>query len=100
MYPADGRKLPDCWTNPPELRDELQRELGQFPLFKFWGPATDIAATRWIAGAAIRVDRKFDPTLTLVSLPHLDYVLQREGPPPVGEPGAECGVAAAHLREL
>ena len=26
MYPADGRKLPDCWTHPPALRDELQRE--------------------------------------------------------------------------
>jgi predicted AlkP superfamily pyrophosphatase or phosphodiesterase len=42
MYPADGRKLPDCWTHPAELRDELQRVLGPFPLFKFWGPAADI----------------------------------------------------------
>ncbi len=42
MYPADGRKLPDIWTNPPELRQSLQKELGQFPLFKFWGPLTSI----------------------------------------------------------
>ncbi len=42
MYPADGRKLPDIYTHPAELRDELQRDLGQFPLFKFWGPAADI----------------------------------------------------------
>ena len=42
MYPADGRKLPDVYSNPPALRDELQKELGQFPLFKFWGPATSI----------------------------------------------------------
>jgi predicted AlkP superfamily pyrophosphatase or phosphodiesterase len=89
MYPADGRKLPDCWTHPPELRDTLQRELGQFPLFKFWGPATDVSSTKWIADAAIRVDQKHDPTLTLVYLPHLDYVLQREGPP-----------ATPHLKEL
>ncbi len=80
MYPADGRKLPDVYSNPPELRDELQRELGQFPLFKFWGPATSIASTRWIAEAAIRVDRKHNPTLTLIYLPHLDYELQRVGP--------------------
>src|SRR5688572_26501043 len=80
MYPADGRKLPDVWTNPPELRDALQRELGQFPLFKFWGPATSIESTRWIADAAIRVDRKHNLTLTLVYLPHLDYQLQRVGP--------------------
>ncbi|MEA2733706.1 MAG: hypothetical protein QOE14_157 [Humisphaera sp.] len=91
MYLADGRKLPDCWTHPPELRDWLQRELGQFPLFQFWGPATTIASTQWIADAAMRVDEKFNPTLSLIYLPHLDYVLQREGAGPN---------AASHLREL
>jgi predicted AlkP superfamily pyrophosphatase or phosphodiesterase len=80
MYPADGRKLPDVWTNPPELRDSLQRELGQFPLFSFWGPATSIEATQWIANSALSVDKQFNPTLTLVYLPHLDYVLQKIGP--------------------
>ena len=80
MYPADGRKLPDIWTNPPALRDDLQLTLGQFPLFKYWGPATSIEATRWLASAAIEVDRQFDPTLTLCYLPHLDYNLQRLGP--------------------
>jgi predicted AlkP superfamily pyrophosphatase or phosphodiesterase len=79
MYPADGRKIPDCWTNPPTLRDDLQRELGPFPLFHFWGPATSIQSTQWIADAAIRVDRKFNPTMSLIYLPHLDYVLQRGG---------------------
>jgi predicted AlkP superfamily pyrophosphatase or phosphodiesterase len=33
MYPADGRKLPDVYTEPPELRAELQERLGTFPLF-------------------------------------------------------------------
>ena len=77
MYPADGRKIPDVWTHPGDLRHWLQAELGQFPLFKFWGPATSIDATRWIADAAIRVDQRFDPTLSLIYLPHLDYALQR-----------------------
>jgi predicted AlkP superfamily pyrophosphatase or phosphodiesterase len=80
MYPADGRKLPDVWTNPPQLRFSLQQQLGQFPLFKFWGPATTIESTRWIADAAILVDAQFNPTLTLIYLPHLDYSLQRVGP--------------------
>jgi predicted AlkP superfamily pyrophosphatase or phosphodiesterase len=80
MYPADGRKLPDVWTNPPSLRGELQRELGPFPLFKFWGPATSIDATRWIAEAAVAVDTRLGPTLTLIYLPHLDYNFQRHGP--------------------
>jgi predicted AlkP superfamily pyrophosphatase or phosphodiesterase len=84
MYPADGRKIPDCYTKPGDLRDSLQAELGQFPLFKFWGPAASIDSTRWIAEAAKRVDGQFDPTLTLVYLPHLDYDLQKKGPAVAG----------------
>ena len=51
MYPADGRKIPDHYTQPPELHDELDARLGPFPLFGFWGPAADIASSRWIARA-------------------------------------------------
>jgi predicted AlkP superfamily pyrophosphatase or phosphodiesterase len=80
MYPADGRKIPDCYTKPGDLRDRLQAELGQFPLFKFWGPAASIESTQWIADAAKLVDQQFDPALSLVYLPHLDYDLQKKGP--------------------
>jgi predicted AlkP superfamily pyrophosphatase or phosphodiesterase len=80
MYPADGRKLPDVYSQPGELRTELQKELGQFPLFRFWGPAADLSSSRWITSAALRVMREHSPTLTLVYLPHLDYDLQRLGP--------------------
>ena len=80
IYCADGRKIPDCWTHPPELRKALQHSLGQFPLFKFWGPGAGIESTRWIADAAMRVHRDFDPTMLLVYLPHLDYGLQKLGP--------------------
>ena len=79
-YPADGRKLPDTYSEPEGLRDELQQKLGQFPLFKFWGPGADISSTRWIADAAVEVFQKQRPSLTLVYLPHLDYDLQRFGP--------------------
>ena len=91
MYPADGRKLPDIYTHPPGLRDELQRSLGQFPLFRFWGPAADIVSTRWIGQSALQVIEKNHPTLTLVYLPHLDYDLQRFGP---HHPGIPAQVAA------
>lgn len=80
MYPADGRKLPDIYTQPAELRPALQAKLGQFPLFKFWGPNTTIESTQWIADAARYVEEQHSPTLTLIYLPHLDYVLQRAGP--------------------
>jgi len=80
IYKADGRKLPDCYTVPGELRDRLTERLGSFPLFQFWGPATTIASTRWIAEATKLVMTEHDPTLTLTYLPHLDYDLQRFGP--------------------
>jgi predicted AlkP superfamily pyrophosphatase or phosphodiesterase len=80
MYPADGRKIPDCYTAPGELRDELTARFGRFPLFSFWGPATSIVASEWIARSAIYVRRERKPSLTLIYLPHLDYVLQRDGP--------------------
>ena len=79
-YPADGRKLADCYSQPPELRDRLQERLGAFPLFRFWGPGADISSTRWIADASLAVMADYQPTLTLVYLPHLDYNLQRVGP--------------------
>lgn len=79
-YLADGRKLPDCYSHPADLRDLLQRELGQFPLFQFWGPGANIKSTKWIADASIITDNKYDPTLSLIYLPHLDYCLQKFGP--------------------
>lgn len=79
LYPADGRKLPDCHTQPMELRDRLQKELGQFPLFSFWGPNANISSTKWIADAAKKVDEWYNPTLNLIYLPHLDYALQKYG---------------------
>ncbi|WDT75418.1 MAG: alkaline phosphatase family protein [Candidatus Manganitrophus sp.] len=80
MYPADGRKIPDIYTRPGAIRQEIQADLGPFPLFHFWGPATSIQSSRWIAEAARWIDRRYNPTLTLIYLPHLDYNLQRRGP--------------------
>jgi predicted AlkP superfamily pyrophosphatase or phosphodiesterase len=90
MYKADGRKLPDCYTAPAGLRDQLQDRLGVFPLFHFWGPAASITSSRWIADAAKFVFEKHRPTLNLVYLPHLDYSLQKLGP---GHPDISNAVA-------
>ena len=80
MYPADGRKIPDIYTWPHALRPALQRDLGQFPLFNFWGPNSAVVSSQWIADAARWLEERRSPTLSLVYLPHLDYGLQRHGP--------------------
>lgn len=78
-YLADGRKMPDCYSEPAGLRDVLQERLGTFPLFQFWGPGANIKSTKWIADASVITDELYDPTLTLIYLPHLDYCLQKFG---------------------
>ena len=80
IYHADGRKSPDCYTDPPGLHDRLTERVGEFPLFSYWGPGAGIESSRWIADAArLMLDcERLD--LMLVYLPHLDYDLQRFGP--------------------
>jgi len=80
QYPADGRKIPDHYTSPADLHDELDARFGRFPLFSFWGPKADIVSSKWISDATIHVMQTRDPSLTLTYLPHLDYNLQRLGP--------------------
>src|ERR1043165_3424346 len=42
MYPADGRKVFDIYTWPYSIRDEIKRDLGEFPFATFWGPAAGV----------------------------------------------------------
>jgi len=90
IYPADGRKIPDIYSHPADIRDRLSSELGAFPLFDFWGPKAGIRSSEWIAEASMRVDTWHAPTLLLVYLPHLDYDLQRFGP---GDPRIHASLA-------
>jgi predicted AlkP superfamily pyrophosphatase or phosphodiesterase len=88
MYPADGRKFFDIYAWPYSIREELKKELGEFPFLAFWGPAAGVdtsrfaadAVSKWIAESAKWIERKHAPTLNLIYLPHLDYNLQRLGP--------------------
>jgi predicted AlkP superfamily pyrophosphatase or phosphodiesterase len=88
LYPADGRKIFDIYTWPYSIRTELQQDLGPFPFPTFWGPPAGVdspqgkadAASRWIADAARWTEQRYQPTLSLIYLPHLDYPLQRLGP--------------------
>lgn len=105
MYPADGRKLPDVYSQPTNLRDQLQDELGQFPLFNFWGPNSSIKSSQWIADSSKIVEEQHDPTLSLIYLPHLDYCLQQKGPnvdeisKELGEIDTVCGDLISFFEE-
>jgi predicted AlkP superfamily pyrophosphatase or phosphodiesterase len=80
MYPADGRKVFDVYTQPMGLREQIKQDLGPFPFPAFWGPLAGIASSEWIADSARWIEERHQPDLSLVYLPHLDYNLQRWGP--------------------
>ena len=80
MYPADGRKIPDIYTSPTELRAAINAGLGQFPLFNFWGPNSSIPSSQWIANTTLKVLQEKRPDLAIAYLPHLDYAMQKFGP--------------------
>jgi predicted AlkP superfamily pyrophosphatase or phosphodiesterase len=56
---------------------ELEKRLGKFPFFSFWGPKAGLPSSQWIARSSALVLREKQPELTLVYLPHLDYDFQR-----------------------
>ena len=80
MYPADGRKVFDVYAHPPGLRDDLVKDLGEFPFPAFWGPRAGLPSSQWIADSARWIEEREGPDLNLVYVPHLDYGLQRWGP--------------------
>ncbi|RZQ64140.1 alkaline phosphatase family protein [Amycolatopsis suaedae] len=92
IYHADGRKSPDAYVRPPELHDQLTGELGEFPLFQYWGPTASLKSSRWVIGAARKILREQRPDLLMAYVPHLDYDLQRFGP--------DAPQAAVAAREL
>ena len=79
IYPSDGRKIPDIYSDPDDLCRRLTAEIGTFPFFNFWGPKADIRSSEWIAAAGRTVFDWHSPTITLIYLPHLDYSLQKLG---------------------
>jgi predicted AlkP superfamily pyrophosphatase or phosphodiesterase len=79
-YGADGNKAFGIHGSPAGLTERLERTLGPFPFFTFWGPGAGLPCTQWIARCAAEVLGAEKPDLTLVYLPHLDYDPQRFGP--------------------
>ena len=76
--PTAGRSRTST-PRPATLRDELQAELGTFPLFEFWGPRAVDRSTRWIAEAAKRVEQQFnaDADAGLPAAPRLQPAARR-----------------------
>ncbi|GAQ50838.1 alkaline phosphatase family protein [Streptomyces acidiscabies] len=92
MFHYDGSVQPDIYTRPDDLRVDLQKALGTFPLPEFWSPLSNIKPSRWLVDAALRMLEQRPHDMMLLYIPHLDYDLQRYG--------ADGPEAIAAAREL
>jgi hypothetical protein len=102
-HTTDGRTLPWCDARPAGLYEQLVESLGHFPLDRYWGPRAGIESSEWILKASARVLAQFRPELSLVYVPHLDYVGQRAGPGSeafAAEARRVDGLVAGFIRDL
>jgi predicted AlkP superfamily pyrophosphatase or phosphodiesterase len=79
-YAANGDKAFGVHGTPEGIAPRIEKEIGTFPFFTFWGPKAGLPCTQWIAKAAASILKQDRPDLSLVYLPHLDYDPQRFGP--------------------
>ncbi|MFL6115500.1 MAG: alkaline phosphatase family protein [Catenulispora sp.] len=103
VYHYDGSLEPDIYTRPDELRVDLQRRFGTFPLAEFWSPLSNIKPSRWLVDAARSQLDVRGHDLNLLYIPHLDYDLQRygaDGPEAVHAAQELDGVLAPLLADL
>lgn len=85
IHKHHGGMIQAFYAKPDGLYEKICARIGsKFNLFRYWGPTTGLASTRWIAQATAEILRnpRMRTDLLLTYLPHLDYILQRQGPAP------------------
>jgi len=91
VHKHSGGLIQDCYTQPPELFDELNTAIKKpFSLFNYWGPTANHKSSDWICAAVKEVLVRDDaPDILFTYIPHLDYDVQRFGPDhPKAKPAA------------
>jgi len=83
IHKHGGGMIQDCYSKPAALYPQLTKQLGRgFNLMHYWGPLASRKSSAWIADAtsAVLANPELDLDLLFTYLPHLDYVLQKQGP--------------------
>ncbi|MBI4712705.1 MAG: alkaline phosphatase family protein [Planctomycetes bacterium] len=69
-----------CYSKPTGYYEQVTQKLGTFSLKDYWGPLVSVKSSQWIAQAALQTLKQESPDMTLVYIPHLDYISQRQSP--------------------
>jgi predicted AlkP superfamily pyrophosphatase or phosphodiesterase len=83
IHKHHGGMIQDCYSQPQHLYTQICSSIGKsFNLMHYWGPLASGKSSDWIV-ASLRLVMSMSrdaPDVLMGYLPHLDYVLQREGP--------------------
>jgi predicted AlkP superfamily pyrophosphatase or phosphodiesterase len=68
-----------CYSKPLCFYEQMATEIGKFDLATYWGPFASSKSSKWIGQATEYTLENTMPNILFTYLPHLDYVIQREG---------------------
>jgi len=77
---TDEGMIEHCYSKPRDLYKRLSDEFGLFRLMSYWGPLAGAESSEWITNAALKILENETPDMTLLYIPHLDYICQRAVP--------------------
>lgn len=90
IHKHGGGMVMSCYTKPTDAAQEIERRLGRFPLWRYWGPLSSPKIGRacidWFEAMAAlnELDEAY------LYLPTMDYAAQKHGP---GSPADEAAFA-------
>lgn len=80
IHKHGGGMVMSCYTKPTEAAAEVERRIGRFPLWRYWGPLASPKVGRICIDWFEAVTAAHDIDEAYLYLPTLDYMAQKFGP--------------------
>lgn len=77
---TDKAMIEWCYSKPVGFYEQLSQKTGPFNLRDYWGPLAGAKSSQWISQTSLLTLKQELPDITLVYIPHLDYISQRQRP--------------------
>ena len=80
IHKHGGGMVMSCYTKPTDAASAIERRLGRFPLWRYWGPLSSAKVGRRCIDWFEAMTDETDVDEAYLYLPTLDYKAQRNGP--------------------